>query len=325
MDLTQFHQDTSQLSPGEALGRCYAQKAQDAETLQQYYENLSRRTGEASSVASALICFDLAANHDEPQAKSRYPYILEELRAAGRFTSFREQLVGLEPRLVALWQSFEISILQIDSRFEPGRDEISIDDLSDIEIIEEEPELSGEPQLEVGPPSKIEFRRYGLALQDFFGDNFMYPLPSPSGGFRLDTRRDVHRVETFIAEMTALVAVVPGARIYRAWALIFYGTHMRSRGLFGLVNTRKQEVLREGLKEFGRLAPGIWEVAEMFTTAYSDMSAWEKMMELIADYTIWLAQNPQSGADGLEAYDPVERLNQLYRERNHSDRRRGMR
>lgn len=325
MDLAQFHQETSRLSPGEALGRCYSKSVQDSETLQKYYENLSRRADEASVVASALICFDLAANHDEPQAKSHYPYILEELRSAGRFTSFREQLIGLEPALVTLWQSFEISILKVDSRFKPGRDEISIDDLSDIEIIEEEPELSAEPRVEVEPPSEIDFRRYGLALQDFFGDNFMYPLPSPSGGFRLDTRRDVQRVEAFISEMTALVGAVPGARIYRAWALIFYGTHMRSRGLFGLINTRKQEILREGLKEFGRLAPGIWEVAEMFTTAYSDMAAWEKMMELIADYTIWLAQNPQSGADGLGTYDPVERLNELYRHRSHNDRRRGMR
>ena len=325
MDLAKFHQETSRLSPGEALGQCYAQDAQDSETLQQYYENLSRRADEASVVASALICFDLAANHDEPEAKSHYPYILEQLRSAGRFTSFREQLVALEPGLVALWQSFEDSIVQVDPRFEPGRDEISIDDLSDIEIIEEEPELAGEPKLEVEPASEIDFRRYGLALQDFFGDNFMYPLPSPTGGFRLDTRRDVQRVEAFISEMTALVGVVPGARIYRAWSLLFYGTHMRSRGIFGLLNTRKQDILREGLKEFGRLAPGIWEVAEMFTTAYSDMNSWEKMMELIADYAIWLAQNPQSGADGLDSYDPVERLNQLYRERSHSERRRGMR
>lgn len=325
MDLAQFHQETSRLTPGEALCECYAQAHKDCETLQHYYENLSRRADEASIVASALICFDLAANYGEPQAKSHYPYILEELRSAGRFTSFRDQLVGSEPALISLWQTFEVSILQVDPRFEPGRDEISIDDLSDIEIIEEEPEISGEPQLEVEPPSEIDFRRYGLALQDFFGDNFMYPLPSPSGGFRLDTRRDVQRVEVFISEMTALVGAVPGARIYRAWALIFYGTHMRSRGLFGLINTRKQEILREGLKEFGRLAPGIWEVAEMFTTAYSDRSAWEKMMELIADYTIWLGQNPQSGADGLDTYDPVERLNELYRQRSQNDRRRGMR
>ena len=145
MDLARFHQETSRLEPGAALGQCYSQGELDCETLQRYYENLSRRADEASVVASALICFDLAANHDEAQAKSQYPYILEELRAAGRFTAFREQLVGTEPALVALWKIFAMSILQADPRFEPGRDEVSIDDLSDVEIVEEEPELQGEP------------------------------------------------------------------------------------------------------------------------------------------------------------------------------------
>lgn len=324
MEQAQFHQETSRMSPGEALGQCYAEDAQDRETLQRFYENLSRRADEASAVASALICYDLAVHHGDEQAQSHYPYLLEGLRTQGHFNQFREQLVGLEPGLVELWQSFERSILQVDPRFEPGRDEISIDDLSDVEIVEE-PELPGEPKLTLPEPTELEFRRYGLALQDFFGDNFTYPLPTPSGGFRLDTRRDVQRVEAFIAEMGTLANAVSGARIYRAWALIFYGTHMRSRGIFGLINTRKQEILKEGLREFGRLAPGIWEVAEMFTTAYCDFSAWEKMMELITDYTVWLAHHPQAGGDGLERYDPVERLNVLYRQRNQRDRRRGVR
>ncbi len=325
MDLADFHEATARLSPGEVLGQCYSEDAQDREILQRYYENLSRRADEASGVAAALLCYDLAANHGDGEAQSHFPYLLERLRANSHYNLYREELVGLEPGLVELWQAFEQSIVGVDPRFEPGRDEISIDDLSDVEIVEEEPEpdLPGEPQPEVAQASELEFRRYGLALQDFFGDNFMYPLPSPSGGFRLDTRRDVQRVETFIAEMAALAGVVPGARIYRAWALLFYGTHMRSRGLFGLINTRKQEILREGLKEFSRLAPGIWEVAEMFTTAYSDRSAWEKMMELITDYTVWLAHHPE--ASGVEAYDPVERLNTLYRQRTQRERRRGVR
>ena len=36
-------------------------------------------------------------------------------------------------------------------------------------------------------------------------------------------------------------------------------------------------------------------------------------MELITDYTVWLAHHPE--ASGLDAYDPVERLNTLYRQR----------
>ena len=325
MNLNDFHESTSRLEPGEVLAQCYSEDAQDRETLQRYYENLSRRPDEVSEVASALICFDLAANHDDNEAQIHFPYLLETLRANSNYNLFREDLVGLEPGLVELWQAFERAIVEVDPRFEPGRDEVSIDDLSDVEIVDEEPDLAipGEPQTEKVEASELEFRRYGLALQDFFGDNFMYPLPSPSGGFRLDTRRDVQRVETFIAEMAALAAVVPGARIYRAWALLFYGTHMRSRGLFGLINTRKQEILREGLSEFSRLAPGIWEVAEMFTTAYSDRSAWEKMMELITDYTVWLAHHPKNVR--VQAYDPVERLNTLYRQRTQRERRRGVR
>ena len=325
MDIANFHEQTSRMGPGEVLAQCYSEDAQDREILQRYFENLSRRPDEASGIAAALICFDLAANHDDDEARSHFPYLLETLRADSSYNLFREELVGLESGLVSLWQSFEATIVQVDPRFEPGRDEISIDDLSDIEIVEEEPEpeIPGEPQPEVAQASEMEFRRYGLALQDFFGDNFMYPLPRPSGGFRLDTRRDVQRVETFIEEMAALAPVVPGARIYRAWALLFYGTHMRSRGLFGLINTRKQDILREGLNEFSRLAPGIWEVAEMFTTAYSERSSWEKMMELITDYTVWLAHHPQS--PGVEAYDPVDRLNTLYRQRTQRERRRGVR
>ena len=49
-----------------------------------------------------------------------------------------------------------------------------IDDLSDIEIVEDdaEPELP-ENLNQVPQASEMEFRRYGLALQDFFGDNFV--------------------------------------------------------------------------------------------------------------------------------------------------------
>lgn len=328
MEPEEFHLSTRGLSPGEALAKCYAEDAQDCHTLALYQENLTRRTDDAALIASALICFDLATHHADPEAQAHFPYVVEKLRARLNVAAYREELIGSDAALSALWEKFQRSILGADPRFEPGREEISIDDLL---VEEEEVELVPETVLQEPPEppveekNELELRRYGLALQDFFGDNFMYPLPSPSGGFRLETRRDVQRLEAFVGEMGALATHVPGARIYRAWTLLFYGTHMRSRGLFGMVNTRKQEILREGLKEFGRLAPGIWEVAEMFSTAYCDPSGWEKMMELLTDYTVWLAHHPTTKGDGLEVYDPVQRLNELYRRRNQSERRRGPR
>ena len=81
MDLADFHEEISRLAPGAVLARCYADDAQDRETLQRYYENLCRRADEASGVASSLICFDLAANHGDEQAQSHFPYLLEGLRA----------------------------------------------------------------------------------------------------------------------------------------------------------------------------------------------------------------------------------------------------
>ena len=104
MNLADFHEQTSRLGPGEVLAQCYAEDAQDCETLQRYYENLSRRADEASGVASSLICFDLAANHGDDEAQSHFPYLLEGLRANSNYNQFREELVGLEPGLVELWQ-----------------------------------------------------------------------------------------------------------------------------------------------------------------------------------------------------------------------------
>ena len=89
MDLANFHEQTSRMGPGEVLAECYSEDAQDREILQRYYENLSRRADEASGIAAALICYDLAANHDDDEARSHFPYLLESLRANRNYNIFK--------------------------------------------------------------------------------------------------------------------------------------------------------------------------------------------------------------------------------------------
>ena len=63
----------------------------------------------------------------------------------------------------------------------------------------------------------------------------------------------------------------------------------------------------------------------MFETAYCEPEAWAKVTELIADYAAWVADGPYAADAGTEVYEPIERLEELYRKRADIDRRQGPR
>ena len=44
--------------------------------------------------------------------------------------------------------------------------------------------------------------------------------------------------------LDSLRGVLPMARGFRALTMLFYATHLRSKGFFGAVNQRKQELIR---------------------------------------------------------------------------------
>ena len=266
-----------------------------------------------------MILFDLARQGDKP-GQTAFINLADQLSHLGSFAEKGAKLAQGHQELENIWRDCQKLLESIDDRFGPEPQQTHIEPLAEVHTVD-----PSELVPEESRPSEETLRLYAYALQDFFEDDFMRPTPVPHGGFRVDTKQDVQRFERFITEMSGLAEKLPEARIFRAWALLFYGTHLRSYGLFGRINEDKQTILREGLREFNQLAPGIWQVAPMFETAYCVQDAWEKVTELLADYAAWIATQPYAPDAGAQVYDPIKRLERLYRLRADVDRRRGYR
>jgi hypothetical protein len=124
----------------------------------------------------------------------------------------------------------------------------------------------------------------------------------------LRSSSDVDRIEKFLLELDSVRDFVPPARGFRALVLLFYGTHIRSKGIFGAVNQKKQQLLRAGVAEFFQSGQDVWEIAGVIGPMHSDAEVWEKIADVVHDYAGFCAAAPQNFHQGVDAYDAVGRL-----------------
>ncbi len=164
------------------------------------------------------------------------------------------------------------------------------------------------------------WRRFDEAVEAFLGGTIGVPIYDPSSGFRLHNGRDVTRVERFLQELDSLREFIPLSRGFRALTLLFYGTHMRSKSIFGAVNPRKQAALRDGLEEFAKSGPAVWEIVGVLSPLHAPVDVLERVSELVADYISWLYEDVRNREAGVQGYDPIARLLQRTQARGHNRR-----
>ena len=292
------------LGVDDILALCYAFQHR-LERLVLYIDVLRRRGGERAQFASCLLCFDLA-RHGHGSFQKEFVYLSDTMRQLALKDDLVETLIAGDPYLSFVWELCQASLEEMDPRFEVM---LEAQNKSDAEL----PVLNllsddDFQEMGFGVDDVSLWERFDDAVETFLGGAVGVPLYDPSAGFRLRDGRDADRIETFLLELESLRDVVPLARGYRALTLLFYGANMRSKSLFGVLNQRKQALLREGIREFFESAPLVWEVVAVFGPMHADGSAWPKICDILQDYVYWMSHYPREAAVGVEAYDPVGRM-----------------
>lgn len=297
----------------EILALCYA-FATRHERLRLYMDVLRRRGGQRAQFAACLICFDLARQGDT-SLQSEFAFLAGTIREVAADAEFVHTLVGDDQYLTFIWELLEAQLDSMDARFDtehtiqtthPEAEEVAaLDLLSDDDFVEELADFDlmvDEPALQAA---------FDRAIDTFLGKIPSIPAYDPEAGFRLGHRRDTDRIERFLLDLESLREPVPSARAFRAITLLFYGTHMRSKSLFGAVNQRKQRLLREGLREFMVSGELVWQIAGVLEM-HANPGAWPKTAEVLLDFTHWCGRRAP-GPINVNAYDAVER--QIERDR----------
>jgi hypothetical protein len=316
----QLRKEVAALAVDEILALCYSFQHKLAR-LRLYLDVLRKRGGERAQFASCLICFDLARQGEESFQKE-FTFLADTMRTLGQNESMTSNLVGEDPYLSFLWELCQAQLEDMDPRFEGGDltreiEVASVDLLSDEDFGDELGDLT------VALDDQKLWMRFDQAVEDFLGGEVGVPIYDPEAGFRVKSSRDVERVEAFALELESLRDLIPIARGFRALVLLFYGTHMRSKSLFGTINKRKQVLLRDGLTEFIAAGPQLWEVAGVLGPLHTGADVWNKVSDLIIDYLQWIAVHPDEARAGVEGYDAVGRL--VARQPLMGNRRRGPR
>lgn len=312
--------EVSQLPVNEILALCYT-FAQKPERLRLYLDVLRSRGGQRAQFAACLICFDLARQGDVALQRE-FVFLAGAIKDLALNQAFVEALLEDDPYLTFIWELMLAQLEEMDQRFatdaavEPAptpATEVATLDL----FAEEDLELElGDFAIEVDEARLRQ--QFHTAVDTFLGKIAHYPAYHPHGGFRLGHRGDTERMDTFLQQLDSLREVVPNAGAFRALTLLYYGTHMRSKSLFGRLNERKAALLREGLREFERSGQQMWQVASVIQT-HGQPHAWEKMVEVMLDYTHWRLYHPAPQFT-LEQYPVVER--QVERDRKRGGKRR---
>lgn len=287
----------------EILALCYTFKAKP-QRLRLYSNALRRRGGERAQFASCLICFDLARQGDEV-AQIEFNFLADTMRALADKDGLASSLVAGDDYLEFVWDLCQQQLNEMDPRFgaeqppPPPEEEVAVldlitdDDFDDFVISVEDAAM---------------WRRFDEAVEEFLGGTVGVPIYDPTSGFRLENNRDVARVEKFLQELDSVREFVPMSRGFRALTMLFYGTHMRSKSVFGAVNKRKQTMLRDGIDEFMKSGPAVWEVIGVLGPLHAPADVLERLSALLVDYIGWIAENPAHAEKGVRGYDPIARL-----------------
>jgi hypothetical protein len=313
----QLRQDLAGLADDDILALCYAFKSKTAR-LRLYLDVMRRRGGQRAQFASCLICFDLARQGDA-SFQREFLFLADTVRQLAQDKKLVETLIGTDDYLRFIWELCQASLDQMNaSRAEfggevPVADETLAtqafapddhqEDLGSIELLDD----ADFDDFGIATDDATLWRRFDDAVEAFLGGVVGMPVYDVDAGFRVKNNRDIERIERFLHELESLRELVPPARGFRALALLFFGTSMRSKGLFGGINERKQELLREGVQEFVVSGLDVWEIAGVLGPMHAAPDVWPRIAEVLLDYVRWMAQFPGEAATGVSAYDPVAR------------------
>ncbi len=300
----QLLSEVAGLAVEEILALCYAFKTSTAR-LRLYSNALRKRGGERAQFASCLICFDLARQGDET-AQLEFRFLSDTMRSLATDTGLVQSLVGQDEYLVFVWELCQAQLQEMDPRFDASTEPMTLETTHVAEV-----DLLSDDDFDdfvISVDDAHMWRRFDEAVEVFLGGTVGVPVYDPTSGFRLHNGRDVSRVEKFLQELDSLRDLIPLSRGFRALTLLFYGTHMRSKSVFGAINMRKQAVLRDGLDEFAKSGPAVWEVIGVLGPLHAPEDVLERCVDMITDYISWLAESNENIKHGVAAYDPVTRL-----------------
>lgn len=299
----QLLDEVAGLAVEEILALCYTFKAKP-QRLRLYSNALRRRGGERAQFASCLICFDLARQGDEV-AQIEFNFLADTMRALADKDGLASGLVAGDDYLEFVWDLCQQQLVEMDPRFgaepppPPPEEEVAVLDLINDNDFDD---------FVISVEDAAMWRRFDESVEAFLGGTVGVPIYDPTSGFRLENNRDVARVEKFLQELDSLREYVPMSRGFRALTMLFYGTHMRSKSVFGAVNQRKQTMLRDGIDEFMKSGPAVWEVIGVLGPLHAPSDVLERISSLLVDYIGWVGDSPINAEKGARGYDPVARL-----------------
>ena len=299
-----LREEIAGLAVDDILALCYTFQNK-SERLELYLDVLRRRGGERAQFCCTLICFDLARQGDE-RAQREFTYLVDTMRTIARKADIIEQLIGNDDYLTFLWDLCRTHLSELDPRFEAEQLEQGAETFAEVELLSDDDFADDDFGL-VFDDTGLQ-RRFEHAVERFLGGEVGVPIYDPESGFRVTSQRDVERVEAFLQELESLRDLVPLARGFRALTLLFYGTHMRSKNIFGRVNKKKQKLLQHGLQEFFDSGPQMWGCAGVLSALHAPPSVWEKITDVLMDYLRWCKRFPKDAAQGPQGYDAVGRL-----------------
>lgn len=300
------------LAVDDILALCYSFQ-NTPERLRLYIDVLRRRGGQRAQFASCLICFDLARQGDE-LFQGEFVFLADTMRDLAATEDLVDSLVGDDPYLSFIWELCEAQLEEMDPRLNghalaeqtPAIAELSVvEEIASFDLLSDE---DFDEDLDITIENADLWRQFDEAVERFLGGTVGVPVYDPEAGFRLHSGKDIERLESFIKTLDSLREFVPLARGFRALALLFYGTHLRSRSLFGALNQRKQGLLQAGLEEFFDSAEEVWKVAGVFSMLHAAPDAWLRIVDVVDDYVRWLAESEDNRIAGAKTYRAVERL-----------------
>jgi hypothetical protein len=292
------------LSPHEILQICYGLHTSD-QRLWLYLDELRRRSSQEAQLASCILCYDLARRKNE-RARREFAYLAGTMRDLAANKVLVKNLIADDAYLNEIWSLVSAHLIHWDPRLpaeslEPVALKVGfLPLLSDADFFDDR--LHGNLDKE----QKDSNYRLQHALNRFLGCDPSIPFTDPNAGFRLETSSDIERVESFLQEIVSLEGASPFARGFKVLILLFYGTHLRSRNIFGGINERKNELLEQGLDAFIRYGDEFWNIVGVLEPLHENPGVWDKIMDLLLDYCDWLSV--KENGEKQQSYAPVERL-----------------
>jgi hypothetical protein len=245
------------------------------------------------------------ARHGHTSFQSEFVYLSDTMRELGSNQELIGNLIAGDPYLSFVWEICQASFDELDTRFEAPTGstlEAAPVGVGNLDLLSD----SDFKEIGFNVDDVALWERFDDAVETFLGGIVGVPMFDPNAGFRLRSA-DTDRIETFLRELESLHDVVPLARGYRAITLLYFGCSMRSKSVFGTVNVRKQDLLREGVAEFIQNPEAVWEVVAVFGYLHAESGAWEKISDVLLDYANWVATE-STPSDTISDYNPIERL-----------------